>query len=950
MPNPEAFSPTLADDAAQRLLQLIGQLVAESHPRRESSITLDSSFERDLGIDSLGRVEMLLRAERAFNVSLPPHALTSAETPRDLLRVVLTAHAPAAVVEKAVRVLTVDADQSLPDQAGTLVEVLDWHVARHPERLQIHFYDEDEREHDVSYAALHAGAQAYAARLVERGIEPGQTVAIMLPTGLEYFYSFYGILLAGGVPVPIYPPLRLAQLEDHMRRHGAILANAQVAALITVPEAKPVALLLRSQVPTLHSVITPREVDLSQKLEMRPRVGADAIGFLQYTSGSTGSPKGVVLTHANLLANIRAMGRAVRATTADVFVSWLPLYHDMGLIGSWLSSLYHGFPLVVMSPLAFLSRPQRWLWAIHRHRGTLSAAPNFAYELCLRKIKDKDIEGLDLSSWRYAFNGAEPVSPDTLAAFRDRFAKFGLRPEAIAPVYGLAECTVGLAIAPPGRGPVIDLIERAPFVASGRAVPAADAESGAAVKPAGGREVLRIVACGIPLPGHDVRIVDAAGRELGEREEGRLQFKGPSATSGYYRNPADTKKLFSGSWLESGDYAYMVGGEVYITGRMKDLIIKGGRNIYPYDLEQAVGDIPGVRKGCVAVFGSPDPESATERLVVLAETREQAAAARDALRHRINEVAVEVLGVPADEVVLAPPHTVLKTSSGKIRRAASREFYERGGKQTRPAPVWWQLTRLTWTAVWPQLRRAVQASVEYLYGLYAVACFLALGIPTWLIVVALGRSTASRRVVHYASRAFFRLAGIPVRSEGLEHLPRTPAVLAINHSSYLDGVVLFAVLPPEFSPAFAAKRELAGHWVPRPFLRAIGVEFVERFDARQSVEDVEQFTAALAAGRSPAFFPEGTISPRAGLRPFRSGAFAVAARAAVPVVPVVMRGVRSVLRDRTWLPRRGAIRVTLLPPLAPAGADWDAVVQLRDRVRGEILRASGQPDLAHEHG
>ncbi len=936
MSNAHVTSHTVADDTALRLLRLIEQFVAESRPQGAVAVTLDSSFERDLGLDSLARAELLLRTERALGVSLPDQTLNTAETPRDLVRIVLTAHAPSAAVEKAVRVLTVATEQSHPEQAATLIEVLDWHVAQHPDRLQIHFYDEDEREHDVSYAALKAGAEAYAAGLVARGIESGQTVAIMLPTGLEYFFSFYGILLAGGVPVPIYPPLRLAQLEDHMRRHGAILANAQVAALITVPEAKPVALLLRTQVPSLHSVITPREFDPAGKLELRPRVGPEAIGFLQYTSGSTGNPKGVVLTHANLLANVRAMGRAVRATSSDVFVSWLPLYHDMGLIGAWLGSLYHGFPLVVMSPLAFLSRPQRWLWAIHRHRGTLAAAPNFAYELCLRKIEDRDIEGLDLSSWRYAFNGAEPVSPDTLAAFRDRFSKFGLNPKTLAPVYGLAECTVGLAIPPPGRGPLIDCIERAPFTASGRAIPA----------PAGAREVLRMVACGMPLAGHAVRVVDAAGREVGERQEGCLQFKGPSATSGYYRNPQETKKLFIGEWLDSGDYAYLAGGEIYITGRVKDLIIRGGRNIYPYDLEQAVGNIPGVRKGCVAVFGSPDPVSATERLVVLAETRESAAAARAALRHRINEVAVEVLGMPADEVVLAPPHTVLKTSSGKIRRAASREFSERGGSATRPAPVWWQVTRLTWAALWPQLRRAVQAAVAYLYGIYAVACFLLLGIPTWLAVALLGRTTASRRVVHHAARAFFRLARIPVQSHGLEHLPHTPGVLAINHTSYLDGVALFAVLSPEFSPAFAAKRELAGHWLPRLFLRAIGIEFVERFDPRQGVEDVEQFMAALEAGRSPAFFPEGTMESRAGLKPFRSGAFVVAARAGVPVVPIVMRGARSVLRDGTWIPRRGVISVTVLPPLAPAGADWEATIKLRDAVRAEILRACGEPDLA----
>ena len=938
MPVPEPLGHTTADEAAQRLLRLIGQLSAESQPHRQRPVTLDSSFERDLGIDSLGRTELLLRTERAFEVSLPEHTLVSAETPRDLLRIVLTAHAPSAAVEKAVRVLTVAIDQSYPEQAATLIEVLDWHVAQHPDRLQIHFYDEDEREHDVSYAALRAGAEAFAAGLIERGIEPGQTVAIMLPTGLDYFFSFYGILMAGCIPVPIYPPLRLTQLEDHIRRHEAILVNARAAALITVPEAKPVALLLRSQVPTLYSVITPHEFDPARKLELRPRVNATDIAFLQYTSGSTGSPKGVVLTHANLLANVRAMGRATRATSADVFVSWLPLYHDMGLIGAWLGSLYHGFPLVVMSPLAFLSRPQRWLWALHRHRGTLAAAPNFAYELCLRKIEDRDIDGLDLSSWRYAFNGAEPVSPDTLTAFYERFSKYGLRPEALAPVYGLAECTVGLAIPPPGRGPLIDNIQRTPFMASGRAVPVPEGE--------GTGDVLRMVACGLPLAGHEVRIVDAASREVGERQEGCLQFKGPSATSGYYRNPEETGKLFAGEWLDSGDYAYLAGGEIYITGRAKDLIIKGGRNIYPYDLEQAVGNIAGVRKGCVAVFGSPDPESGTERLVVLAETRETDAAEHEALQHRINEVAVEVLGMPADEVVLAPPHTVLKTSSGKIRRAASREFYEHGGSATRPAPVWWQVTRLTWTALWPQLRRGIQAAAGYLYGIYAAACFLVLGVPTWFATALLGRSIASRCVVHQAARLFFRLAGIPLHVQGLAHLPRTPCVLTINHTSYLDGVALFAVLPPEFSVAFAAKRELAGRWLPRLFLHAIGVEFVERFDPKQGVEDVKQFAAALAAGRSPAFFPEGTMQPRAGLKPFRSGAFSVAVRAGVPVVPMVIRGARSVLRDETWMPRHGAISVTLLPPLAPPGSDWEATIKLRDAVRAEILRACGEPDLA----
>ena len=935
MPEQSTLAPP-ADESAVRLLDLIGQFLNEARPGRRITVTLDSSFERDLGVDSLGRVELLLRAEREFGVSLPERALTSAETPRDLLRFLLSSHAPVETAEKAVRTLTLAGDSLLPKEAGTLLEVLDWHVTRHPDRVQIHLYDEDEREHDLSYAELRAGAEAVAAALVEGGLEPAQAVAIMLPTGRDYFFSFLGILIAGGIPVPIYPPLRLAQIEDHMRRHAGILANAQVAMMITVPEAKPVALLLRAQVPTLRSVVTPGEFEQGRKLELRPRLSAEDIAFLQYTSGSTGNPKGVVLTHANLLANIRAMGQAVGATANDVFVSWLPLYHDMGLIGAWLAGLYHGFPLVVMSPLAFLSRPQRWLWAIHRHRGTLSAAPNFAYELCLRKIEDADIEDLDLSSWRYAFNGAEPVNPDTITAFRDRFAKYGLRAEAVAPVYGLAECTVGLAFPPPGRGPVIDRIQRDPFMSVGRAIPAAEGE----------RDVLRMVACGMPLPGHEVRVVDAAGFEVGERQEGRLEFRGPSSTSGYYRNPEQTRKLFSGDWLDSGDYAYLVDGEIYLTGRVKDLIIRGGRNIFPYDLEQAVGNIPGVRKGCVAVFGSADPASGTERLVVLAETRETEGAAREQLRHKINEMAVDVLGIPVDDVVLAPPHTVLKTSSGKIRRAASREFYERGGRAASPMPVWWQVARLIWSAVVPQLRRGARAAVGAAYGCYVMACFMLLAPLVWLAVTLLGRPAWCRPLIHYAARLFLWLTRISATAHGLENLPPGPCVLAANHTSYLDGIVLAAMLPPQFRYAFAAKREFARQLIPRLFLRGIGAVYVERYDARQGADDVGQFAAELEAGNSPVFFPEGTFDRRAGLRPFRSDAFAVAARAGVPVVPVAIRGARAVLRGDVWLARRGVITITFGLPLQSLGSDWEATVQLRNAVRGEILRAGGEPDLA----
>src|ERR671936_548227 len=471
-----------------RLLAVVAAVAREARPNVDAYVALDSSLERDLGLDSLARVELVLRIEREFAASLPEQALASSETPRDLLRFVLASagQAPASA-DRSVASLVQAEGVRPPEQAKTLTEALEYHVERQPDRITVHFFEEQ----SLSYRALYEGSLAYAARLVEQGLAPGQTVAIMLPTAKEYLFCFYGTLLAGGIPVPLYPPARLTTIEDHLTRHVGILKSAGAAVMITIPEAKPIAWLLRAQVETLRGVLVPSDFPAEAKGFAPVRAGAAGhIGFLQYTSGSTGQPKGVVLTHANLLANVRAMGKGARATSADVFVSWLPLYHDMGLIGGCFAPMYLGFPVVLMSPLAFLARPSQWLRAIHRHRGTISGGPNFSYELCLRRIPEPELEGLDLSSWRFAFNGAEPVSPDTMAQFEERFAKYGFRQNVMAPVYGLAEASVGLAFTPPGEPWQVDLLDREHFSLTGEAEPATEEDPAP----------LKVVSCGMVLP------------------------------------------------------------------------------------------------------------------------------------------------------------------------------------------------------------------------------------------------------------------------------------------------------------------------------------------------------------------------------------------------------------------------------------------------------------------
>jgi acyl-CoA synthetase (AMP-forming)/AMP-acid ligase II/acyl carrier protein len=445
-----------------RLLRLVEEVVRELNPSRTAPIVLlDSRLDRDLGIDSIGRAELVVRIEGSFGVTLAMHTLAEAETPRDLLSAVLSGGKTAGIRQSRAPRAPVNRDViTVPTDVGTLCAALDWHVQHHPDRPHIIFEETDAEAVPISYRALAERARRAAGGLREIDIADGDRVAIMLPTGEEFFVAFFSALYAGAIPVPIYPPARASQIEEHLRHQAGILGNAGAKVLLTSPQMRGTSGLLRSLLDSLAQVTSvdalPGAADRALPRILEP----ERTALIQYTSGSTGAPKGVVLSHSNILANIQALGTALAVTSDDTFISWLPVYHDLGLIGAWLGSLYYGAPLVVMPPQRFLLRPERWLWTIHRHRGTLSAAPNFAFDLCVRNIDAAAIEGLDLSSLRVVANGSEPVSTATLQRFSERFERYGFRPEAMAPAYGLAENTVGLTLPPRGRAPLIDRISR----------------------------------------------------------------------------------------------------------------------------------------------------------------------------------------------------------------------------------------------------------------------------------------------------------------------------------------------------------------------------------------------------------------------------------------------------------------------------------------------------------
>ena len=935
-------------------------------------------LERELGLGSLERVELMLRLGDACGVRLPDRVVAEADTVQDLINAVLqeeaggnaraagslgagtaiagTAAGVAPVFSPAIRT---DLEQQIRS-ARTLTEILRLRGRGEPARAHIHLYEENDQLRTITFGELYERASTVAAELQRRGLEPGQTVSIMLPTCAEFFWTFAGILLAGGIPVPIYPPFRADRIAEYAKRQSNILRNAEARFLVTWKQAEGLARLLKPAVPTLREVLNAQslasaataKVPTAQEggsTQWRPvehlahHARGEDIAFLQYTSGSTGDPKGVVLTHANLLANIQSIVSGIEIKPDDVAVSWLPLYHDMGLIGAWFVPLFTGIPLVVMSPLAFLSRPDRWLWAIHKHRGTISPAPNFAYELCVRKIPDKDLEGLDLSSWRAATNGAEPVRSETLERFATRFAAYGFHREAITPVYGLAEATLAISVPKLGAGYKVDRIERGAF------------ESGGNAKPAKADDAARLefVNAGKPVPGVEVRIVDGEGRNLGERAEGSLWFRGASATSGYYRNPAATQELMhDGDWLNSGDLAYWADGEIYITGRAKDIIIKAGRNLYPHEVEEIAGRVQGVRIGCVVAFGAPDERSGSERLVVTAEVRDMASAKR--IEDEIARAVNDALGIPPDLVTLLPPQSIPKTSSGKLRRSETRRLFLEGNLGKRQQPTWMQVAGLAVRGSGPSARywikQAAKNTFEFLYGVYAMTAFTILLIPLWAIVGLTWNEKRAAWITHKGTRLMLMAAGVLVRVEGREILAERktsgPWIFAPNHSSFLDILINLAFLPPDVR--FVVKGEIHDMPLFRTMARRSGQFSFDRSDPQARIRQAEQVNAALERGESIVIYPEGTFTATTGIRPFQLGAFKSAVDTQSAICPVSVNGARRILRDKTKLPRPGRVTLTFGPLVAPnpaAGNDWHEIVRLRDSTRDIIAQNSGEPLL-----
>lgn len=539
----------------------------------------------------------------------------------------------------------------------------------------IHFYDRHEKSTFASFGDIAAAAARIGTALAAFGVRPGDRVALLYPTCREFLDTFFGTLHVGAVPVPLYPPVRLGRLEEYHRRTAAMLLAAGARVALADSRLRPLLGPTLEQAqpggkgPALECHTVKTLLELAGGGPTHPAyVGSpDELGLVQFSSGTTVDPKPVALSQRALLAQVDALNRCWKplGTPRPTGFSWLPLYHDMGLVGCIFTTLAWPSELTLMPPELFIARPALWLRGLSRTRATISVAPNFAYGLCLEKIRDEEMEGVDLSAWRVALCGAEPVSPTVLRAFLDRFARWGLRPEVLTPVYGLSEATLAISFSrldAPFESRVFDR-ER---LAQGQAVPASVGSE--------------LASLGRSLPGTEMRIVNELREILPERRVGRLEVRGPSLMEGYLGRPEATAEVLKEGWLDTGDLGFLDRGELFLTGRAKDIVLLRGRNYAPADLEQALDVLPGVRKGCV-VAASHFPEGGDRELLYLFVERAQSAAGREneaLLAARVREVLLEVQGLLPDRVVVLEPGTLPRTSSGKLRRREALRLYLAG--------------------------------------------------------------------------------------------------------------------------------------------------------------------------------------------------------------------------------------------------------------------------------
>lgn len=558
----------------------------------------------------------------------------------------------------------------------------------------------DETFHSFVHIADETARRAAALQALE--LRKGDRLGMVMIEPREFVLTFLACLRIGVIPVPFYPPLGLGNFASYSTRIGNLLRSCGARMLFASKRLENVLWALVGEVPSLERLITEKHLEGAQAPPEFPELTPDDIGLLQYTSGSTDEPKGVMITHRCLVANSHGNlghgGLQVDATK-DTGVTWLPLYHDMGLIGFVVAPICYGISVTFIPTLRFLRDPTVWMETIHRRRATISFGPNFSYGFVAKRATPEQLARWDLSCVKVLGCGGEPVHPETVRHFSRLFSESArLKPDIVRPGYGCAEGTLTTSLTPMSEGLRIQEVDAATFRSTGRVT-----------APREGQAALTHVACGVPIPHHDVIIIDKKGEKLPEGVEGQILFRGPSVSPGYFHNETATRETFRDGWLYTGDLGYLLDNHIYVTGRIKDLIIFHGRNYHPQSIEWPVAKLPGVRKGNVVAFSVPGEDS--ELLIVVLETTSEDS---ESIVREVKRVVQTETGLAPHDIVLLAPNFLPKTSSGKLQRRKTRELYldgklgQAGSRMTTTRTSFVQLGQQVVRSLWTRFRTAVK--------------------------------------------------------------------------------------------------------------------------------------------------------------------------------------------------------------------------------------------------
>ena len=550
----------------------------------------------------------------------------------------------------------------------TLTDLIQQNYQNAPQKAAFILQQAGQEDFTIFYADLVRGAARYARSYAREGIQPGEVVILILQHGEDLIYSYWGAILYGAIPA-IMPFLTEKLAPERYHADLTMLVGiTQPAVIVTYPEFEQ----------DIQGALTPessvRKVMLTSQAEIAAEVDFDwfpgrrrapeDIAILQHSSGTTGLQKGVALSHQAVLNQLNAYTKTLRLVPDDIIVSWLPLYHDMGLIACFLMPVLMGIPLVLMSPFDWVRAPYRLFQSVSRYKGTLSWLPNFAYNFCAQKVRERDMEGVDLSSWRVITDCSEPVKAESLQAFYERFQKYGLRETTLQCSYAMAENVFAVTQTDLDSTPLTDELDREAYM-----------NERVAHAPVADRPSLRLLSSGKVLPNTRLRILDADGRDLPDRVIGEIALQSDCMLTGYYNRPDATEKAFIDGWYLTGDYGYTLNGEVFVAGRKKDMIIVGGKNVYPQDLETLAYEVPGIHAGRAVAFGIYDERAGTEEVVIIAEVDVDGAEERQSIADALRQHITKNSAVALRHAHIVGRQWIIKTSSGKTARSANREKF-----------------------------------------------------------------------------------------------------------------------------------------------------------------------------------------------------------------------------------------------------------------------------------